>query len=186
MSLTKLKETSQITGLQSGGGLERNGICYFMCNFIESDLGPWNRLDSFETAITKAERFEYWTTMINFAKAQSSKKSPIKDLNQYQKVVGALEGNRIYRGALWVGKTLPAGESNHEIIMVTGTTDSDILYFEPNFGFFQSDFRPNRNGLERYIREQYHQLNPSLEVDNFVYYNVRNLSLSTPKGYISL
>mgnify|MGYP006159844549 CR=1 FL=1 len=76
MALIKLKEISQDTWLRSGGGPSRAGVCYYMCNFIESDLGTWKKPDTFENAVSLAKSFANGTAMMNYAKAQNLKKAP--------------------------------------------------------------------------------------------------------------
>ena len=178
MPLTPLKQIQQDTWLHCGGGPARNGVCYYMCNFIDSDKGPWNNPGSFANAVTAAQNFASGTAMMNYAKAQNLRKAPQE---QYQIVPDALVTNRIYRAGLWVGANPPvSGDGNHEIIIVTGNND-DIIYFEPNFGFYQAS-NPgsnNRQALEYFINQQY----TGTPVANFRYYNVRSNSSATPKGF---
>ncbi|MCL6591595.1 MAG: hypothetical protein K6U80_16795 [Firmicutes bacterium] len=186
MPLTKLKAVEQNTWLRSGGGPERDGVCYYMCNFIESDQGPWDNPGSFANALSSARDFGQGTAMMNYAKAQNLRKAPQNPLELYQNLMGnALEADRIYRGCLWVGKENERpGMPNHEIIIVTGAVNNDIVYFEPNFGFFQPSEPTlnNREALEYWINQQYR--GSGWVADYFRYYNVRSNSTATPKGFL--
>lgn len=189
MALIKLKEISQDTWLRSGGGPSRAGVCYYMCNFIESDLGTWKKPDTFENAVSLAKSFANGTAMMNYAKAQNLKKAP--QTQNYQNIgVNALAENRIYRAWLQVvDRTNPPANNlpNHEIIIVTGSGNL-VAYFEPNFGFFQAsnDGMNNTQALEFLINQQYNQYNPNLSVRGFGYLNVRSITKSLPKSFVSL
>lgn len=178
MPLTKLKAISQDTWLHSGGGPSRDGVCYYMCNFIESDKGPWNNPGSFANAVTAAQNFAQGTAMMNYAKAQNLRSAPQQF---YNPVAGTLDNNRIYRAELTLNKQ---GKffGHHEIVIVTGN-NNDIIYFEPNFGFFQASDSGlnNRQALESYIAQQYKD--SGLQVSGFGYYNVRSNSAALPKGF---
>lgn len=69
MPLIPLKQISQNTWLHSGGGPEANGVCYSMCNFIESPQGVWNNPGTFTNAVSLAQNFANGTAMMNYAKA---------------------------------------------------------------------------------------------------------------------
>lgn len=180
MPLVKLKAIEQATWLRSGGGPERGGVCYYMCNFIESGKGPWDNPGSFVNAVTKAQDFGLGTAMMNYAKSQNLRGAPQAG---YAAVAGALTANRIYRGELWVGaaNAVP-GAANHEIVIVTGNND-DIIYFEPNFGFYQPTQAGNNNrqALEYHINQQYQA--SGRQAASFAYYNVRSNTSSQPKGF---
>ncbi|WP_086933942.1 hypothetical protein [Agarilytica rhodophyticola] len=181
MPLTKLKSISQNTWLGNGKGPEaRIGLCYYMCNFVESADEIWNKPDSFDNAISSAQNFSSATKMINYAKAQLTRKAP--QIPVYPVVVGALENNRIYRGGLWFGLiTNVIGDPNHEFIIITGSND-DVAYFEPNFGFYQvsNPGMNNREAVEHFINEQY---GPGSHTGNFQYNNVRSIKQSSPLGF---
>jgi len=189
MALVKLKEISQDTWIHSGGGPSRDGVCYYMCNFIESNLGIWNKPDTFQNAVNLAKNFAAGTAMMNYARTQNLKKAP--QTPNYQNLgANALAENRIYRAWLQVvnRKNPPTNTSaNHEIIIVTGTGNS-VAYFEPNFGFFQAsnDRMNNTQALEFLINQQYNQFNPDLSVRGFGYMNVRGIAESLPKSFKSL
>jgi hypothetical protein len=187
MPLVKLKAISQDTWLRSGGGPSRDGVCYYMCNFIESDLGIWNKPMTFDKAIASAQNFADGSTMMSYAKAQNLRKAPqtggYTDLGN-----AALEPNQIYRAWLQVvvDKNNPPADNspNHEIIIVTGANNS-VAYFEPNFGFFQASNAGmnNTQALEFFINQQYGEFNSKMEVRGFGYLKVRNLSSSSPKSF---
>lgn len=180
MSLVKLKEIVQDTWLRNGGGPSRNGICYFMCNFIESNLGPWSKPTTFAAAEAAGQNFAQGTAMMNYAKAQNLSKTQNAG---YAAVAGALAANRIYRVELWVGPMAAAvGAPNHEIIIITGADTTSIVYFDPNFGFFKPTLAANNNrqALEYYLNDQY---GPTNKVGAFAYNNVRAISASTPLSF---
>jgi len=182
MELIKLKEIAQNTWLRSGGGPEKNGVCYYMCNFIESEKGIWTKFEKFEDGVNLAKNFTQGTAMMNTAKVQNLRKAPQEG---YASVLGALENNRIYRGQLWVGKK---GETstlaNHEILIITGVGNS-VAFFEPNFGFYQivnaDKDKNNRQSLEHFIAQLYSAAN--YNVATFGYKNVRSINKSTPLGF---
>jgi hypothetical protein len=182
MGLVSLKKITQDTWLKNGGGPSRDGVCYYMCNFLESDLGIWNKPGTFVAAVSSAQNFAAGTTMMNYAKAKNLK--PAQTAGYTQIVAGvALAANRIYRAELWVGAIGDAiGEPNHEIIIVTGN-NNDIVYFEPNFGFFQASDagKSNAQAIEFFINQQYGAYN--MKAGNFKYMNVRSNASSTPKGF---
>lgn len=187
MPLTKLKAIDQGTWLKTGGGPERFGVCYYMCNYIENEKDVWGNPGTYANACIKAVGFGCGTTMLNYAKAQNLR-DPHGDrqlVTPYVAVTGALAPNRIYRCGLWIGTTAvsPLSGQNHEIIIVTGA-NNDIVYFEPNFGFFiPSDVGyNNRQALEFYIAQQYSTL--GYYCGNFVYYNVRSNASELPKGFV--
>jgi len=181
MALTTLKNISQGTWLNNGGGPEqRIGLCYYMSNFIESDQGIFNNPGSFANTLTSAQNFAQGTAMINYAKAQLTRSAP--QIAAYPTVAGALANNRIYRACLWFGLTTSApGIPNHEFIIVTGNND-DVIFFEPNFGFFQASNAGmnNRQAVEYFINQLY---GPNSHTGNFQYYNVRGNASATPKGF---
>jgi hypothetical protein len=182
MALVSLKKIEQDTWLRTGGGPSRGGVCYYMCSFLESDLGTWNKPGTFAAAVTSAQNFGAGTAMMNYAKAKNLK--PAQTAGYAQLGAGvALDANRIYRLELWVGATTAAvGEPNHEIIIVTGN-NNDVVYFEPNFGFFQASDagKNNAQAIEFFINQQYGPNN--MKAGNFKYMNVRSNTASTPKGF---
>jgi hypothetical protein len=187
MPLVKLKAISQDTWLHSGGGPSRAGVCYYMCNFIESDSGIWNKPMTFGNAVTSAQSFAAGTTMMSYAKAQNLRKAP--QTEGYSAIGNtALSPNQIYRAWLQVVKDKnnpPIDNSpNHEIIIVTGT-NNEVTYFEPNFGFFQASNAGmnNTQALEFFINQQYGEFNSNMEVRGFGYLKVRNITLSSPKSF---
>ena len=186
MPLVKLKEISQDTWLHSGGGPSRGGVCYYMCNFIESSLGIWNKPGTFANAVTSAKNFAQGTAMMNYAKAQSLKKAP--QTIGYTALNGAaLQQNKIYRAWLHVeSKTAPTTDNtpNHEIMIITGS-GNDVIYFEPNFGFFQvSDpTMNNTQAVEFFIKQQY---GATYDVRNFGYLSVRAITTDKPLSFTSL
>jgi hypothetical protein len=182
MPLTPLKQISQTLWLNTGKGPEREGLCYYMCNFIESDNGPWNRPGSFANAVTAAQNFAQGTAMMNYAKAQNTRHMPQR--NGYIPVDhSALANNRLYRVELYIGpaQELP-GLPNHEILVVTGN-DKDVIYFDPNFGFFQAsdDNLNNRQALEGWIKHYYAGSNQQAAF--LGYRDVRSISSAQPKGF---
>jgi hypothetical protein len=181
MNLVTLKKIEQDIWLSSGGGLSKYGVCYYMCNFLESDLGIWNEPGSFINAVESAKNFGQGTAMMNYAKSQNSQKQPQANPNLYR-VLDRLDQNSIYRVQLFVGTPIPnRGEVNHEIIAVTGDND-EIVFFEPNFGFYQpQEGNHNREDLESAVQQLYTQDN----VYNFEYYKVRDITSSVPKSYQS-
>lgn len=184
MALVSLKKIEQATWLRTGGGPSRGGVCYYMCSFLESDLGTWNKPGTFVAAVSSAQNFGAGTAMMNYAKALSLKKAPQTALTAYPETSATgLAANRIYRAALCVGAIGDAiGEPNHEIIIVTGN-NNDVVYFEPNFGFFQASDagKNNAQAIEFFINQQYGASN--MKAGNFKYMNVRSNTASTPKGF---
>lgn len=188
MANEKLKEIKQ--GQFLGNlGYSKDGVCYYMCNFIESEKGPWNRPGDFANAKQSAKSFSQYAAMMNFAKAKNLEARAGKRVpqeGQYPHVAGALDNDRIFRIEVWIGKEGTAPESdhsvNHEIIAVTGA-GSEVVYFEPNFGFFAlSDQGANRVALEAAIRAQYLALDPvHYHAENFGYRKVRGIDEATPK-----
>jgi hypothetical protein len=152
-----------------------------MCSFIEGDKGPWDNPGSFTNAVTYALNFGQGTAMMNYAKAQNLRSAP--QIAGYVAVAGALAANRIYRAELWAGAVgVAPGAANHEILIVTGNND-DIVYFEPNFGFYQPTLAAsnNRQALEYHINQQYNPF--GMQAANFAYYNVRSNAAASPKGF---
>ena len=182
----KLKGIGQATFL-GNLGYSSGGVCYYMCNFIESEKGPWDQPKTFAAAKQSGKDFSQYAAMMNHAKAKNLEARAGKRLPQrdgYQNVAGALENNQIYRIWVWVGEAgkapRDAADVNHEIIAVTGAGD-EVVYFEPNFGFFAPSAQgaSNRVALERFIREQYTANN--YHAENFGYRKVRGLDQATPK-----
>ena len=119
--------------------------------------------------------------MMNYAKAQNLRGA---SQSRYEAVSDALNANRLYRAELWVGGVNDrAGAANHEIVLVTGANDSEVVYFEPNFGFFHpvEDGLNNRQAVEHFIEQQYQASN--MKTANFAYHNVRSNSSASPKGF---
>ena len=180
MPLVSLKQITQDTWLRNGGGPSRSGVCYYMCNFIEGDTGIWNKPASFADAVNTAQNFGQGTAMMNYAKAQSLRKAP--QIPAYPAVGGALTANSIYRVCLWVDKiAVTPAAPNHEILALTGNAN-DIVYFDPNSGFFQASNAGmnNRQALEFFINQQY---SPAMHTANFQYLLVRSNISATPKGF---
>ncbi|MDR2814506.1 MAG: C58 family peptidase [Prevotellaceae bacterium] len=181
MALETLKTIGQGTWLNPGGGLSKGGVCYYMCNFLESELGIWSKPESFANAVNKAKDFGQGTAMMNYAKAQNSQGKVQQD--GYAVVNGPLKNNRIYRVMLAVVEdgaedTL---SPNHEMIAITGEGD-EIVYFEPNFGFFRpSDGNMNnREALEHFVNQQYAG---KRQVTYFAYRDVRGIAHSSPLSF---
>lgn len=65
MKLVKLKSFDQATFL----GEFQDGVCYYMCNFIEQDI--WHISANFNDARQKAKDFNRGTAMMNYAKSQN-------------------------------------------------------------------------------------------------------------------
>jgi hypothetical protein len=178
MPLTTLRTFDQAAFLL-GGGPSARGVCYYLCNYIEGDDGPWRQPDTYETAVENARNFTRGTAMINFAKAQNLRKLP--QLSGYAQVTVALAENRLYRIEYSHGAPPPA-DPNHEAIAVTGP-GGRIVYFEPNFGFFEATLpnANNREAFEHYVRAQYQATGG--DAANFAYKNVRSITASSPKGF---
>ena|SRR5437868_1378576 len=169
MSLVPLKQIGQGTWLKPGGGPSARGVCYYMCNFI--DQGIWKKPSSFPDAVKASANFVQGTAMMNFAKAQSLRGAP--QIPVYPQITTALAANSVYRIGLWVdAATLQPGNPNHEIIAMTGNAD-DIIYFDPNFGFFQASNAGmnNRQALEFFVNQQY---GPGSHTGNYQYLQVRS------------
>jgi hypothetical protein len=188
MANEKLKAfgQSQILGQY---GYSHGGVCYYMCNFIESDKGPWDQPNTFAAAKEKAKNFTEYNAMMNFAKAQNLKAKGgaahgIQQNLQGVAVAGALANNRIYRIELWAGEANKNPENadsiDHEIMAVTGT-GAEIVYFEPNFGFWAptEDGATNRVALENAVKAQYTSI--GWHALNFKFYNLRGINQKTPK-----
>jgi len=170
MPLIKLKEIGQDTWLRGGGGPSKSGVCYYMCDYVEGRSGPWNKPETFAKAVEAARNFGAGTAMMNYAKNRSLASE--KQTGNYQAVNGDLAGNQTYRAELWVGDSgkFKGDPPNHEILIVTGPTPNQIIYFEPNFGFYQVQPHNVTNGrvsLEQEIEGQYR--GHSLTVRGFRY-----------------
>lgn len=180
MPLTSLKQIAQETWLHSGGGPSAGGVCFYMCNFIESTQGIWNNPGTFANAVNAAKDFAKGTAMMNYAKAQSLRRAP--QSNYIAVGTTPLASNRIYRAELYVGAATSAvGAPNHEIMIVTGS-NNDVIYFEPNFGFFQASNTGmnNTQAIEHFIAQQY---GPNYRVGSFRYMSVRAINASTPLSF---
>jgi hypothetical protein len=192
----KLKEIAQVTWLRGGGGPSKSGVCYYMCNYVEGRSGPWNKPETFAKAVEAARNFGAAAAMMNYAKALSLRHAPQQpppapggQPRSYQPVTQTLVANHIYRAELWVGDLAQAaGAPNHELLIVTGPGPSDVIYFEPNFGFYQAQPPPsynNRQLLEYEIDQKYRSLaSQPLTARNFRYCRVRGIHEELPKGFI--
>lgn len=182
MSSVKLKAISQDIWLRYGGGPSRGGVCYYMCNFIESDKGIWNNPGTFANAHTAAQNFAQGSGMMAYAKAQNLRKAPQLPETDYATIHQKLEENHVYRVAVWVGLDPHSiGNTNHEVLVITGDGDK-IIYFEPNFGFFEASNSNmnNREAFEYCVNQQY---NPDCHAGNFKYFKVRPINSPIPKGF---
>jgi hypothetical protein len=170
-------------------GYSSGGVCYYMCNFIESEKGPWDQPNTFANAKAKAKSFSEYNAMMAFAKAQNLKAKAgaahgIAQQAPGVAVAGALATGRIHRISLWIGATneAPANANsvNHESITVTGD-GNEIIYFEPNFGFFSptETGASNRVAMENAIKAQYVAV--GMHAENFKYLNLRGINQKTPK-----
>ncbi|MCG7561460.1 MULTISPECIES: hypothetical protein [Pseudoalteromonas] len=180
----KIRSIKQNTWLHAGGGPSAGGVCYGMCNYIESKDGPWFQANNYENAVKNARDFTAITAMMNFAKSQQVRNSPFHISDGIEN--GELAFNRLYRMTIWVGKTSvpkPKRARNHELIVCTGSNHDEIVYFDPNFGFFHPSEagKNNREALEYCIARMYADNNS--DVDLFGYTNIRALNKKSPQGY---
>ncbi|OHX63975.1 hypothetical protein [Flammeovirga pacifica] len=178
MTLIKLKEINQGTWLNTGKGpsvTKYGGLCYFMCNYHESNQGIWNEPKAFNQAVLDAKNFGKGTAMMNYAKAQNLKVP--QNLSSYIPTTSALTDNSIYRILLSIGAT---GSPNHAVIAVTGVS-GEVVFFEPNFGFYESTTTgvSNRQAFEDGIAKLYGKTS----LGSFEYYNVRSINQSSPLGF---
>ena len=180
----KIKGINQNTWLHAGGGPSAGGICYGMCNYIESKDGPWYQSNNYGNAVQNAGDFTAITAMMNFAKSQQLRKSPFQISDGVEN--GALAFNRLYRMTIWVGKAnVPVvdRERNHELIVSTGSNNEEIVYFDPNFGFYHPTEvgMNNREALEHHISQMYAVNNDVIGL--YGYSNIRSLTKNIPPGY---
>jgi hypothetical protein len=170
-------------------GYSAGGVCYYMCNFVESEKGPWDQPNTFANAKAKAKSFSEFNAMMAFAKAQNLKNKGGEAHGSAQQIpntaiAGALATGRIHRMAIWIGAAnenpANANSLNHAVMALTGD-GNEILYFEPNFGFWapKEDGASNRVALENAIKAQYVAI--GMHAENFKYLNLRGINQKTPK-----
>jgi hypothetical protein len=130
MAVTKLTEFKQSTFIVGGGPAQR-GICYYICEYMESNKdSPWKSPKDFAAAKVGVTR------MRTVALVAAGKAANLQKLPQGGAYADAtpLKDNSLYRVELAVG----AGASiNHETMMLTG--EGEIILFDPNFGFYDID-----------------------------------------------
>ena len=133
MGATKLTEFNQATHIVGGGPAQR-GICYYICNYVESHKdSPWNKPKDFAAAKVGVTRMRT-VPLVAAGKAHN-----IKGLPQAGGYADAspLKDKSIYRVELAVGS---GAAINHETMMLTGVREA--ILFDPNHGFYHLDTIP--------------------------------------------
>ena len=128
VKLLQLDQSAWLSYGGVGGGPSRGGVCYYLCNYLESDVSGWNSPGSFAVAISNAKNFVA-VKAVNFAKAQSLRKAPQTDGSKYSATT--LNPNTIFRVGVYIGN-VAGSPANHEMMAITGT-GTDIVYFDPEF-----------------------------------------------------
>lgn len=127
MTCDKLTEFDQSKHIV-GGGTAQYGICYYICEYLENHKDSvWAKGKDFNEIKVKSTRCRT-QTLVAAGKAKNVKKDP--QAGGYN-ATAPLDDGYIYR--VWLAVGLAAGV-NHETMMITG--DSQILLFDPNFGFY--------------------------------------------------
>ncbi len=176
MSNTKLKECPQKLWL-GNSGYSHEGICYYMSEYVEKTL--WGDVKTFDQAVDAAKK-AVPDTIIKAGKAKNLKDRAglaNPQQNGYASINGGLAEKTMYRIELWFGsrnENPTAGDDvNHEAICITGT-GREVLYFEPNFGFYHANHGTwnNQRVLEQYIDSLYQTEDWAT---NFHYRRIRKL-----------
>ena len=133
MAVAKLTEFKQATHIV-GGGPAQHGICYYICNYVESHKdSPWKKPNNFAAAKLGVTRMRT-VPLVNAGKAYNLRK--VQQAGGYADNT-PLRDNSIYRVELAVG----AGAAvNHETMMLTGI--GQLILFDPNYGFYHIDTIP--------------------------------------------
>jgi hypothetical protein len=136
MAVTKLTEFKQAAHIV-GGGPAKNGICYYICNYVEQHKdSPWLSAKNFEEARVNCTRMR---TVPLVAAGKAGNLQQVPQAGNYNDAT-PLRDNSIYRCELAVGL---AAAINHETAMLTG--ENEIILFDPNFGFYHVDVAPGNH-----------------------------------------
>ncbi|WP_140914141.1 hypothetical protein [Methylomonas koyamae] len=183
MPITLLKELNQAKFLGEFG-YSAPGICYYICEYVEEKIWAKPGVSSLKDAVEAAKNVTP-ATIIKASKAKSLAQKRGKQHGTpqsfYPSLNTPLKTNSLYRIGLWFDKATNAAppdatKNNHEAIVITGT-GSDIVFLEPNFGFYQGQgnvtFPTNKDVLEGEIKNLYTADN--YFATNFTYSLVRSL-----------
>lgn len=173
MTLVKIHAFDQNTFIGTGGGPAKDGICYYMCNYVEANI--WKAPITYAGGKTKATDFGNYGAMVNYAKAQNVQKYAQKS---YASLSGThFSKNSLYRVGVWIGDhgSTP-GNPNHELIMITGP-HNEIVFFDPNFGFYeiQAPSNENLNDFKAALAQLYGSIH--MDVSSYEFMKVRSLSV---------
>lgn len=182
MPNTLLKELDQGKFLGEKG-YSSEGVCYYISEYVQQKVWGKPPVGTFDQAV-EAAKHAVPATIIKAAKAKNlSQKGGeahgVLQRDNYAKLAVPLKPNSVYRIALWFGSASEAPDDaddhNHEGIVVTGT-GSNVVYLEPNWGFYQaSDANlTNKAVLESAIKALYDG-NGHDHAENFTYLRVRGL-----------
>lgn len=144
----KLKGFSQARLLGPGGGPAAEGVCYYMCHYLE--INDWKKT-TYEDALSKAGEFAAGGKMINYAKSVNLKYD--QQANEGDKP-NSLAFNRLYRLSVGIDND---HRPNHAIAVLTGAKTEEIIFMDPNNGFYQPTAQNlnNRQALEYWISALY-------------------------------
>ncbi|MEI8571883.1 hypothetical protein U737_21045 [Methylomonas sp. LW13] len=183
MPITLLKSLAQAKFLGEFG-YSSEGICYYICEYVEEKIWAKPGVGAFKDAVKAAESV-IPSTIIKAGKAKNlaQKGGGVHGTPQdnYPSLNTPLKINSLYRIGLWFGALndkapASATENNHEAIVITGA-GSDIVFLEPNFGFYRGQggamFPTNKDVLEGEIKALYTAVN--YFATNFTYSRVRGL-----------
>lgn len=168
MQATRVKYFRQGVSL-SGGGPASDGVCYYLCNYVESKI--WCK-QSYEECLKAVDSFVP-DTAIKYAKSQNVQFYRQKSYNGN---LSMFSSGVLYRIELctYSAGNLPTAP-NHELIMVTGPRDR-ALFFDPNFGFYElveNGGTLTPAAFENYLDTLYR---PGWQAGGFGYQLVRRLS----------
>lgn len=175
MRATRVKSFRQ-DSLLSRGGPASGGVCYYLCNYVESKI--WC-VRSYKECLEAVGSFVPGTAM-NYAKSQNVQSYRQKS---YDGPLTTFRSTVLYRIGVCI---YPAGNllsaPNHELIMVTGPRDR-ALFFDPNFGFYElveNGGTLTPAAFENYLDTLYR---PGWQAGSFDYRLVRRLSARGPLSF---
>lgn len=151
-----------------GGGPASDGVCYYLCNYVESKI--WCA-QSYEKCLEAVNSF-LPRAAVAYAKSQNVQSYRQKSYNSN---LGTFSPMVLYRIELCIcsaGNQLTV--PNHELIMVTG--QRKVLFFDPNYGFYElveNGGTITPAAFENYLDTLYH---PGQMAGGFGYRLVRKLS----------
>lgn len=154
MAITQLHQLNQAL-------FDSRGVCYWACEYLSTrDAGAWYNWNSKDYAAlrTAATQFRQYTPCFNWAR--NKRDNPQVTIANYNANANPLPNRRFFRVAMYFGASpMPSSGQNHEIMCVTGTGTS-VLLFDPNSGFFEIDAtgttaNTNKEALEHYVKQDY-------------------------------